>query len=274
MKQLVISLLIFCTFWGSSLAAEDEIILTIGEEVTWKSLFDAGFEPHHVRDGVTRCRQFNVIFGIRVHAAGEVLYMGKGDVWFDLLDNHVLVHMSFYGRENRTVEEAEQKTEMFVRMFGDHLTKKSVVRRYEATDRVDHSDAVNHAKLGDFSIFYNFGDSYERDEPMLERFSVSLKSKIAKRGKRLKTKIKPPEGYEHISLEPVLNPRLPEEVQEIAPHGEPQNNGPNDAKVQEKSASESESKSASLPWWVWMIAAGAALGSIVILVCFRAREDG
>jgi len=86
----------------------------------------------------------------------------------------------------------------------------------------------------------------------------------------MKTKIEPPEGYEHISLEPVLNPRLPEEIQEVAPHGEPQNDAPNDAKVQENN----ESESASLPWWVWMIAAGAALGSIVILVRSRAREDG
>jgi len=274
MKRIFFGLLIFCVFLDSSRAAEDEIVLTIGNEVTWKSIFDAGFRPRHISEGRFGCVQFGVSFGIRLHADGEILHFGKGDVQFEVLNDHILVLLMFYGRENRTVEEAEQKTETFARIFGDSITKKSVVRHFEATGRVDHSDAVNHARLSDFSIFYNFGDSYDRDEPMLERFSISLKSKIAKRGKRLDSKIEPPEGYEHISLEPWLNSRLPEEVQKVTPHGEPQSDEPNDSKVQEKSDPKSELKSAALPWWVWMIAAGAAIGSVVILVRSRARADG
>jgi len=271
MKSFVISILISFMFWGSILVAEDEIVLTIGDGVTWNSVFDAGFRPRHMSSGRFGCLQFNVNFGIRLDEGGEILHMGRGDVEFSLRENHTLVLMRFYGRENRTVGEAEQKTEVFARMFGEHLTKKSVVRRYEATGRVDHSDAVNHAKLGDFSIFYNFGDSYEREKPMLERFLVTLMSDAAK-SNRLETKIEPPEGYEHISLAPVLNePNAVSSRRGEAVVDDREN--PKTGDPPEPSEGVEESKQQGIPWWIFLIAVVALVGIAWVTLRARFRSD-
>jgi hypothetical protein len=197
-----------------------EAMLNVDEPLTWSSVFDAGFRPSHVRDGLDKCRQLNVHVKLKTSTSAEVLDLGIGDVEFSLRDGHLLHLLTFYGREYRSVAEVEEKSRVFWRMFGGKVTRKAEIGWFEVksaisysgrpidppeiTRVVDDKNAVNHAKSGDASIFYNFHSANSRDKPMLEQLSVSLKSEEAMTAGRLKTKIEPPAGYEHVSLEPAL----------------------------------------------------------------------
>ncbi len=200
-------------------------ILNVDEPLTWKSVFDAGFRPSRVRDGLDKCRQLNVHVKLKTSTGAEVLDLGIGDVEFSLRDGHLLHLLTFYGREYRSVAEVEEKSRVFWRMFGGKVTRKAQIGWFEVkntisysgrpidppeiTRVVDDKNAVNHAKSGDASIFYNFHSANNRDKPMLEQLSVSLKSEKAMTAGRLKTKIEPPVGYEHVSLEPALAETTP-----------------------------------------------------------------
>lgn len=202
-----------------------EAMLNIDEPLTWKSVFDAGFRPSHVRDGLDKCRQLNVHVKLKTSKGAEVLDLGIGDVEFSLRDGHLLHLLTFYGREYRSVAEVEEKSRVFWRMFGGKVTRKAEIGWFEVkntisysgrpidppeiTRVVDDKNAVNHAKSGDASIFYDFHSANSRDKPMVEQFSISLNSTEAMTAGRLKTKIEPPAGYEHVSLEPALAETAP-----------------------------------------------------------------
>jgi len=202
-----------------------EVILNVDEPLTWKSAFDAGFRPTHVRDGLDKCRQLNVHVKLKSSIGAEVLDLGIGDVELSLREGHLLHLLSFYGREYRSVAEVEEKSRIFWRMFDGKVTRKAEIGWFEVTNTVNYSgraidppeitrvvddkNAVNHAKSGDVSMFYDFHSANSRDKPMLERLSVSLKSAEAMNAGRLKTKIQPPAGYEQVSLEPALAEATP-----------------------------------------------------------------
>ncbi|MBK1883949.1 hypothetical protein JIN85_16135 [Luteolibacter pohnpeiensis] len=222
MKKLILTAMLVLSSSTFSVA-EDELILNLSDGVTWKGVFDAGFRPKHLSDGIYMCRQYGVNLTITL-GSEDSLNLGKGDVDFSVKQDG-LVLVSFYGRENRSLEEARKKSEAFAKMFGEDLTRRAELDTFETKHEVDyggrkldppeieeHVDldtATNAAKVGDFSIIYGFGDSYRDDLPLVERLSVALNSQEAKRAKRLTEKIRPPEGYEHVSLEPTQDAAEP-----------------------------------------------------------------
>lgn len=197
--------------------AESKVVIDLTEGITWEKVFDAGFRPQYIRDGKFGCRQFNVRVVITTKEFPEGIDLGSGDVQFSLKENNLVIGFSFFGRENRSLVEAREKSMTFAKMFGDDTTKQAKFNVFQVKHEVDYSGrklnppeveehidletTTNAAKVGDFSIIYSFGDSYRNDLPLVERLSVALKSQEAKRAKRLTEKIRPPEGYEHVSLE-------------------------------------------------------------------------
>jgi hypothetical protein len=216
MKSILLFLLSFQLTTGFIQA--EATIITLDHGFTWKAMFDAGFRPLYTGDGTYKCRQLNVHVKIRKQEGGEVLDLGIGDTEFSLHDDHLLVLVAFYGREYRTVPEVERKTEVFAQILGDAIRKKSKITWFETEHSVDYGerkidspriirevndkDALNSAKIGDLSICYSFQSGSNIVKSMVERFSFSLGSPQAYRASLLKTKIQPPIGYEHISLEP------------------------------------------------------------------------
>ena len=214
---------------ASCLSAADATI-TLDNGFTWKAMFDAGFRPSHVRDGTDKCRQLNVHVKLRKEEGGEALDLGVGDVEFSLRDGHLLDLFSFYGREYRPVDSIQEKSEVFSRAFGDAVKQKARVDWFDVEHSEDYSgrkieppvvtrvlddrNATNGAKIGDLSIVYSFRSANSRDKPIVERLSIALRSPEAMQGRPVKTKIQPPVGYQHISLEPVA--ALPAQSSEAA----------------------------------------------------------
>lgn len=256
-------------------SAGGEAIINVDEPLTWKSVFDAGFRPSLVGDGLDKCRQLNVHVKLKTATGAEVLDLGIGDVEFSLRDGHLLHLLAFYGREYRSVIEVEEKSRAFARMFGDNVTRKAEIGWFEVTNTVDyggraidppevdrvvdHKNAINHAKRGDLSFFYNFRTANNRDRPMVERFSISLKSTEAMTVGRLKSRIEPPAGYEHLSLEAGSAEAVPSPPVEPKEHATRTSQSPSTVPDQPASVSEQTSVTAATDGasrdfsWPWII---------------------
>jgi hypothetical protein len=197
--------------------AQKQVVLDLNGGITWQEVFDAGFRPKHLSSGDYMCTEYGASVTIKNSRTGSQVNMGVGDVDFKLKADHLLVQMSFYGRESRSLEDAKAKSESFAKMFGENVTQIAKLTTFQTKHEVDydgrkidppeieeHVDlktTINAAKVEDFSIIYSFSDSYSNDLPLVERLSVALKSQEVKRAKRLTEKIRPPAGYEYISLE-------------------------------------------------------------------------
>jgi len=192
----------------ASRASEGEFELTLSEGLSWKKVFESGFRPLHERNGRFACEQRDVKLGVLLREGGPTMHLGRGDIRFSLMENHQLVLVMFYGRESRTVEEVRDNSDLFARIFGEHVTWRSDFQLY-SNGNVDNRNAGMAAKVGDWSIGY----SYSRT--LVERISMAWKSDKARRAKRMKEKISPPAGYEEVSLEPP--PPAPSETSRKTP---------------------------------------------------------
>ena len=217
MKALI--LVFFASFGLEGLySAEQEVVLDVDEGVTWEKIFSSGFRPQHLSGGEYMCTQYEVPLALVSSKNNQKLNLGIGDVDFKVKEGSLLIGISFYGRESRSLEEAKSKSQSFAGIFGENVTQRAELITFETRHEVDYAGqkieppqiethvdlktTTNAAKVKDFSIIYSFSDSYLDDLPLVERLSITLKSKEAKRAKRLAEKINPPAGYEHISLEP------------------------------------------------------------------------
>ena len=260
--------------------AEQQVVLDLNGGVTWQEIFEAGLRPSHLSDGIDICRQANVNLSIR-SISGDILHLGRGDINLSVREGHLLVVLSFRGREKRSLKEARAKSRSFVKMLSEHVTQQASLDTFrvkhevdyrgrkidppEIEEHVDLKTATNAAKIDDFSVIYRFSDSYFDDLPLVERLSVTLKSQEAKRAKRLNEKIRPPAGYEHISLEPN---QVAEKPEKRVSNGESRQDkedvrSSQSRKKQEVEREETvEVKSSNLPW----IIAGVLLVGILALL--------
>lgn len=263
-------------------------MLDLSDGVSWPEVFQAGFRPQYIRDGKFGCKQYGVDVTIKTHRFPDGIHLGVGDVQFSLLEGNLVVGLAFYGRENRSLDEARKKSEAFAKMFGDDLTRRAELDAFETKHEVDyggrkldppqieeHVDldtATNAAKVGDFSVIYGFSDSYRDDLPLVERLSVALKSQEAKRAKRLTEKIRPPEGYEHVSLEPAQDAAEPDsEITASNIEREVEDLGVSRPE-QEPEVAEDNTVTEDKNLLLWMIGGVLLLGVVVILV--RALRRG
>lgn len=280
MKCYFLMLLIWS--FGSIGHAENSVVLDLTDGVTWEKVFEAGFRPHYIRDGKFGCRQLNVSVLLKTHLFPEGMDLGVGDVQFSLLENNLVIGFAFYGRENRSLEEARLKSAAFAKMFGENMTQQAALRTFQVKHEVDYSGlrlnppkieehvdlktTTNAAKIGDFSIIYRFRDSYRDDLPLVERLSVALKSQEAKRAERLTEKIRPPSGYEHVSLEPTQGAGEPtSEFPEPNTEGEVEEVGVA-RREREPKVVEDDSVLESKKYLVLSIGGVLLLGTILILI--------
>ena len=286
MKSILIFLLGFQLAAGFIQA--ETALITLDHGFTWKAMFDAGFRPFYTGDGIDKCRQLNVHLQIRKQEGGEILDLGMGDVEFSLRDDHLLVLVAFYGREYRTVAEVEEKSEVFARIFGDAVTQKSEIAWFETTHSVDYGgrkidppqiirqvddkDASNHAQIGDLSIFYSFKSINIKATPLAERFSLSLKSPQAYNSPPLETKIQPPAGYEHVSLEPKTD-KSPKVSNSSAPEDSTASSRPKKIRptTDNNSINTNVKKSDPFPWW--LIASSIAIFILALAGWLKARKS-
>ena len=136
----------------------------------------------------------NINFGIKFQ--GETLYIDNGDLFFDVYDDDFLASVSYYGRVTYTEEEALKRVEKFKNFLGASIRPNSE-KKIGAWGQV-----------GDYGIQLSFKNSMNEEKPYVSRFSVfnrsgEYKSKIRERllGNP-DAKVLPPEGYEHLSLDP------------------------------------------------------------------------
>lgn len=280
MKSLVLVFLIFFGLEVVSSAAQ-EIVLDVDEGVTWEKVFASGFRPQHLSGGKYMCTQYEVPLTIVSSKNNQRLNLGVGDIDFKIKEGGLLVGLSFYGRENRSLEEAKIKSETFAKMFGENVTQGATLQTFQNKHKVDYAGnkieppeieehvdlktTTNAARINDFSIIYSFGDSYSDDLPLVERLSVALKSKEAKRAKRLTEKIRPPAGYEHISLEPPPfvasgeknKSKLESNSQKSIPKAPEEKQSNSEVVEGEKSGS---------PLWLYWILCALILGGVGVLV--------
>ena len=251
-------------------------------------MFDAGFRPFYTGDGIDKCRQLNVHLQIRKQEGGEILDLGIGDVEFSLRDDHLLVLVAFYGREYRTVPEVEEKSEFFARIFGDAVTQKSKIAWFETEHSVDYGgrkidppqiirqvndkDASNHAQIGEHSIFYYFRSGINKVTPMVERFSISLGSSQAYNSSLLKTKIQPPVGYEHVSLEPKTD-KSPKVSNSSAPEDSTASSRPEKIRPTTDNKSINANAKKSDPFHWWLIASSIAIFVLALAGWLKARKS-
>jgi hypothetical protein len=288
MKPILLLLVGIQILVGSARA--DTALITLDNGFTWKAVFDAGFRPIHIGDGTYGCRQMNVHVKIRKQEGGEILDLGLGDIEFSLRDGHLLDLVSFFGREFRAVDEVEEKSDVFSRIFGSAVRQRAQIAWFEVEHTVDYSgrkidppeitrqvddkNAVNGAKIGDLSIVYSFRSANSREKPMVERLSIAFRSSEAMKGRPLKTKIEPPAGYEHVSLEPALaetalsptaTPDQPTRTLSSPTVGPAKSTPSPNQPTAEKATDESPS---NLPW-VWIIGAilllAVAGGALIML---------
>ena len=277
---LFMSLSLFCR-------AEQQVVLDLNGGVTWMKIFEAGFRPVHLSGGEFMCTQYDVDLSIR-GISGELLNLGKGDVDFSVKEGGLLVLMSFYGRENRSLEEARRKSNSFVEMLGGHVTQQAALDTFrvkhdvgyggqkidppEIEEHVDLKTTTNAARIDEFSVIYSFGDSYFDDFPLVERLTVALKSQEAKRAKRLTEKIRPPAGYEHVSLESMQDSAGPDS-ETTAPNIEREDG---DVEVsrpeEERKVAEDDTVTENRNHLLWIIGGVLLLGVVGILV--RAFKRG
>jgi hypothetical protein len=138
---------------------------------------------------------------------------------------------------------------------------------------LDDKNAANGAKIGDLSIVYSFRSANSRDKPIVERLSIALRSPEAMRGRPMKTKIQPPAGYEHISLEPIvgLPTQSPEETTK-----EPDSGSKPDFASAGSGQGSSPGHTGNLPWqWLILTALFLALtiGIVVNVLKTRRRQQ-
>ena len=227
------------------------------------------------------CTEYDVAVSIQNSKTGFKVDLGVGNVDFKLKENHQLIQILFYGSKKRTLEEARTKSEIFAKMFGENATQRATLETFQNKHEVDYSGrkidppeieehvdlktSTNAAKIDDFSIIYSFNDSYNDHQPLLENLSVTLQSKEAKRAKRLTEKIRPPAGYEHISLDPNQETQEPEKRASSGESRQEQKDvlPSQSRKKQEIEREEAvEEKPSNLPW----IIAGVLLLGIFFLL--------
>ena len=152
-----------------------------------------------------------------------------------------MTQVDFYGREKRTVSEARgAKADRFAEIFGEHVSKKSVLRLY-TTGKVDKGDALSVARVGEFKINHSFRHSYKDDEPLVEDIGFYLKNEEVRHMRPLDQPIEPPEGYEHVSLIPTR----------AGPREDAGNRG-GDPPVPASSGATGETGSNSRRWFPWL----------------------
>jgi len=274
-----ISLSFFCR-------AEQQVVLDLNGGVTWQEVFEAGLRPSHLSDGIDMCRQYNVDLSIK-SISGDVLHLGKGDVDLSVREVGLLVGLSFYGRENRSLEEVRAKSRSFIKMLDGHVTQQAALETFRVKHEVDYSGqridppeieehidlktTTNAAKVDDFSIIYSFSDSYSDDLPLVERLSVTLQSREAKQAKRLNEKIRPPVGYEHISLEPIQGSDEPER-EVVVPESKREQDDARVEQPRQKSGIEREETTAEKPsYFPWIFVVLLLLG--ILAAFFKVWKD-
>lgn len=261
--------------------AQNRVTLDVSEGVTWEQVFAAGLRPQHLNGGLYMCTEYGVDLTIKTTEPNLELHLGVGDVDLKVKADHRLVHLSFYGRENRTLEEAKYKSQAFAKMFSGKITQRATLETFEnkhevgyageeirppeIESHVDIDTTTTVAKSGDTLIIYSFVDSYEDINPLAERFSVSLESKEAKRAKRLTEKIRPPVGYEHISLEP----REDDEVQRNGFEAESVTQKRRRERPSKQLVENAEKQAEEGPLWLYFLAALVALTAVLFGVKAR-----
>ncbi len=185
--------LLFLTLFLSVSYAQEKT-LTISENLSWKSVFDDGFHPIWRIGGQTRCQESKVDFSIE--CKGCVLKLDNGDIQFDVYDDEYLARISYYGRKRYTAVEAKKKVAEFKTILGDSLRPNS------------EKGMKAWGQIGDYGIYLSFSDSMFDDGTVVSRFGISNRTgETASKIRSLLTadpnaKVQPPEGYEHLSLDP------------------------------------------------------------------------
>ncbi len=176
------------------LCLAEQKTLTISDNLSWKSVFDDGFHPVWRLGGHKKCQESDVELSIKFN--DQTLKLDKGDIQFTTHDSEQINLISYYGRAFYTEPEAVKKVGEFKKLFQPFI-KPNQEEKIGAW-----------AQVGDYGVYLSFSSSMNDEKPYILRFGIydrSGKTKPTIGGRLAKdsdTKVKPPEGYKHLSLDP------------------------------------------------------------------------
>jgi len=210
-----------------------------------KEVFDSGIHPHYFSENQKSSLQLEDLNFSVSHKGRASCAIELESVVIDLLQNEKLSILTMYGAESFSDEE-------IVTFFKKHNLDD---QKIESILKGDSWSLVPTDKSKVLALG-GIGKTYQKDKP--HRFIGSIRWKRQMRENISFTGvIKPPKGYEHISLAYASISK--EKSESPSPIGAPshRNEAQNKEKVSEELAS-NEEKSASFPWWI--------IGLVVLLV--------
>lgn len=176
--------------------------------ITWKDVFDMGFRPSGASGTSAGLRHEAVV---TVKNGNKSFDLFPGSVSFTVFGGKNLVDTRTLSKEEEgylTYEEAARQLRSFAEVFSNYEVVKPQLqpKTYYEEDRFfdSFSSGIRPDAMNGYSVVYALRRSGNKQKPFREMFFVSMGSKEMGR-KRIRAtvaEIVPPEGYEHVSLDP------------------------------------------------------------------------
>lgn len=286
MKRFAVIIASLFATIGLLRAESKPVTLTLSKEITWKDFFDGGYRPHHVMDGITNCREFDVQLTLYREGYSRPFKMNPGNASFYIAKDYLVVKFRHDTSANLSFKEAQAKLDQFQKMFADKIRPggKGVLVFNEAHNRYDHKKAFTLVDFGDWTIGYSLTPSYQeiqlpqppRSEwkPFIERLAITYRGDSRMIVARLDKPIEPPPGYGDVSMkEPeIFHAREPESPSSTL-KTPPRFQFPSNERPVKRGAKEGVATARKFPWFL-SVCIFVALGVCGYAIWRRMKING
>ncbi len=255
-------------------AASSPLILSFPEDISWKSIFSAGFRPKHI-PGLAHKKAECKVQEFTFKRPGKPDFkLESGRLLFEIQSDDSIRIIEHVSRVPISMAKGAKRLKTFQNLFSGELKRGGSVPplKDEAHGSVAAlSDYHAVAESEGYVVFYGFNSSFERAKPLIPVFMIALHRDMNTRWPPTRrTPINPPEGYEWYSLDPkVSTPDPGTAAAAIAtmPAGTPP--PPTRKTISSRLPGHGEAaRGAPLRWWIPLLVVLA--GVIAVVVARRA----
>ena len=243
--------------------------------LSWKDVFDGGFHPAWRGNGESVCHQSKVSPILK--NGDKEFRLTKGDIQFTIIGDYKMSSVSFYGREGLTEDEANQRILQFANLFKNDDVNVGIIKRKEGRYNFRESAICSGVKFDNSKVIYSFGASGNIEKPLSERVTIGLLSSQTRGvARRVGGKIQPPEGYEHLSLDPrVVNKKYYDDLARRAEeYNRPESQAARETEQPEiariRPTTPEAPKTRAVSWWIFCAIGATAL---IILLWLKLRSS-
>lgn len=179
------------------------------DDLSWKAVFDRGFRPKHI-SGLERKKSQCIDQELNLHYGGYPAFaLDRGRLMFELQSDDSLRIVEHVSRVPITMEEGEQRLNLFNEMFADCLIRRGTMPPLVDPKRgsimtVGDFSAV--AQKDGYTVHYYFTGAMNVKSPLLPILMISLKHRMDIPRLPIRRKIvEPPAGYEWYSMDPKVH---------------------------------------------------------------------